>query len=123
MFQHAGGFVFDELAGCALERLLGLNEPMLLFVKPQGRCWMRFYLDAGLVFGGERTDEDAAEELAEEPAVDYGVRFGVTGDRIGLVRGEPAPRLRIEFSSGELVLETTDEHDLDAASRIFFVPR
>lgn len=118
LFQDEA-WVSRELVGCPLERFLGLldepgGEPLVFFLEPGGVHWQRFYLDAGLGFWGEVGDREVAEELEGEAVIDWGERFGIAGEAIGVVKCEPGPRLRIEVGSGEIVLETTDPADLDA---------
>ncbi|HYH09558.1 MAG TPA: hypothetical protein VEK11_21095 [Thermoanaerobaculia bacterium] len=86
-----------HLDGCSVEKLVG--DDALVFLKPRDRAWQRFYLDAGLGFWQE------TEEPEDQPRVDFGARFGVVGQRIGRIRCEPGPRIRVEIGEGELVLD------------------
>jgi hypothetical protein len=123
LFQHEA-FAFNELAGSIVEQLLGVVDPngvpRILFLKPSGEFWQSFSLDAGINFWLECDDSAIEEALAEDTSVDLGQRYGLLGSRIGAIRGEPAPRITVEFSVGELVLETTSESVLDAPMRLTF---
>ena len=85
-----------------------------------GECWQWFFLDAGINFWFECEAKAVEDALAEDVCVDFGQRYGLVGSRIGSVRGEPAPRIRVEFSVGELVVETTNPSVLDAPMRLRF---
>ena len=118
-------FVFGELEGSTLERLLGhvdgeTGAPLIVFLKTTGHMWQRFFLDAGLGFWGEYSEHDVAGELEEDAAIDYGHRFGVVGQCVGQARCEPGPRIRVAISSGDFVLETTGDSILDAPSSVRF---
>ncbi|MEA2602512.1 MAG: hypothetical protein QOF89_3504 [Acidobacteriota bacterium] len=118
-------FQLDELEGCTLERLVGHSaakdeSPHAIFLKATNRHWQRFYLDAGLGFWDEESDDEALEELAGEPAIDYGLRFGIVGARIGMIQCDPCPRITIALSSGVLTLEAREPMNLESSSRILF---
>jgi hypothetical protein len=122
-FQHEA-FVLNELAGCIVEQFLGIVDqsgvPRILLLKPGGEFWQWFFLDAGINFWFECDAKAVEDTLAEDTYVDLGQRYGLVGSRIGSIRGEPAPRIRVEFSVGELVVETTNPSVLDAPMRLRF---
>ncbi len=129
-----GGLFQDEswefrgLFGCPIKRLVGhLDEngkPLVFFLEPDGLFWQRFYLDAGLGFWGEYDAEEIADELEGEPIVDYGERFGIVGELLGVVRCESRPRIRIAVASGEIVFETEDPSDIQAPAKApYFRPK
>jgi hypothetical protein len=66
MFQH-DEFVFSDLEGTTLERLLLYVDPegvpWIAFIKATGVHWQRFFLDAGHGFWGEFDDDEIEEEL------------------------------------------------------------
>ena len=110
LFQHSS-FVFDELRGCTLEKLLGFADdegwPIVMFLKVSDRHWHRFFLDAGINFWSEVAEDAAFDELSEEPHIDYGAQLGVIGRIVGVVHADDTPCIRIALSSGELVYDTT----------------
>jgi hypothetical protein len=119
---------FGDLYGSTLERLLvhvdeATGSPSVVFLRASGHFWQRFFLDAGLGFWGEYEDLEIDTELEESSLVDYGHKLELIGQRLGHVQCDPGPRIRVATSSGDFILETTDESILDAPSRVRFEPK
>ena len=150
-FQHTE-FALPELAGMSVRALVvdfGTDasvqperdstgvvrytaESALFFLKPSGRHWQRFFLDAGLGFLGEFDEgheyADIREELQEPGCIDVGVRHGLLGATIAtFVCGEradvPGTSFTVSFVDGrELVYSSSDAMVLDSPIVVVIKP-
>ena len=118
-------FTFPDLDGGMLEKLLGFVDEkgavIVLFLKVTGHHWQRCFLDAGINFWGELSEESVLEELQNEPFIDFGRRLSVVGQHVGVVCADPTPRIRIPVSAGELILEAEDANVIDSQATLRFV--
>src|ERR1043166_2542348 len=117
MFQDEC-WVYNDLEGCTGEGLLVTPEidgssPNVVFLKPSGRPWQRFFLDAGLGFWGEYEDAEVLSELEDPPPIDYGQRLGLLGRVLGSVRCEPEPRILVDMTDVVLIFDTGTPNQLD----------
>ncbi len=134
LFQGAR-FEVTELRGGIVEQLLGVtsqadtdDRPEMMFLRPQGGHWQRFFLDAGIAFWEEWSETDAFADSSGLRRVDYGARFRLVGVRIRRAHGyraapEPAARIELELATGVLQLRAIDPGDPDSDSEVTFRPR
>lgn len=100
----------DQLKGAQVERACYWQpQPQvcaLLWVKPAGMHWQRFFLDAGFAVWSEECDAEVDEELKELGAEVHELST-LLRDTIGCVVFDVArgavPEIRIELGSGRLV--------------------
>ena len=126
-------FEVTHLQGCVVDELIGITafgddlQPALILLKPAGRPWQKFFLDACIGFWEQWSDSDDVARRADDAYdyVDYAERFGARGATIQEIRCEPvAPdmssRIVVRLSSGTLVLTPEDPNAIDSRSRLSF---
>ncbi len=111
----------DELWGSYVSEVaIEGRRCSLLWIKPNDRPWKRFFLDAGLAFWEEWSEDDTSRELAEFADEIEDLKTTV-GERLGKVivaaSGALVPTIRIALgTNGEIRLAPKDPNDIESAS-------
>lgn len=123
-FGHEPVLIDDTQSG-ALRQTAYSAEGAIIFLKPRGHRWQRFFIDAGLAFLREHDDSEVQDELAYLPddgaLTDLGVRHQLVGASIELlvagIRSDvPGTGITLRFTDGrELLLLQSDPTILDSS--------
>jgi hypothetical protein len=128
-------FQVDDLVGETLERIVGYvtresREPEMLLLKPRGRHWQRCFIDAGLGFWAEWSEDDAFSAYHDEPAlqmVDFGTELMINGSPIIEVSCctelDGRARITVRTTKGDIFLRALDPKDLESPVEIGFAAR
>jgi hypothetical protein len=120
-------FCVEGLAGTVVERLVGVatdlaKGPFLFMIKPVGRHWQQFFLDAGIAFWEEWPADMIQDNFEDCDVVDYGETLQLVGMTVQRVTCQPGPCMRIVLSSGVFYLRSANPQDLDAATVVEYQP-
>lgn len=132
LYQHAQ-FVSRELEGCVVERVIGWQPTPetceMLWVKPAGRLWQRFFLDVGVTFWEEWSADDTFEDfedLEPEHLIELGLTQQLAGKTLGTAQAQCGPSncgFHLHFLDGaQLRLHPASPGDLDSDTQLSIVP-
>lgn len=124
-------FSVPDVAGLPIEELWASSEEPgrveKVFLKLAGLPWQSFFLDAGLGFWGEYSDDVTFDGYEDVPRTDYGRLFGIVGQRLRLAEcvalgPERAPRIVLDLESGGRVeLRWMTPGQIESDSELVFV--
>lgn len=105
---------------------MGPDTCELLWVKPEGRAWQRFFLDVGLTVWEEWSEERAFEDFdLEDELVEIGETLALSGKVIGTVEATSDRSgwgLNLRFMDGSAIqMWPEDSRDFDSDTHFEFV--